>query len=405
MSAPPARCLDITRLTSRLGGGPLTGVDRVELAYLRHLASDPVPLYPLARTALGYLLVGPDGARKALERFEGRASWGRPDLIGRAQRRAHPLKRRAEADLRRWAVARCRKRALPAMLRAHLPAGTAYLNVGHSNLTDSGLLAWRNVPQARVAIMIHDTIPLDFPQYQRAQSVTRFRQKLAAVSARADLVICNSVATRADAERWMHRAGRVPEMVVAHLGVDLVLPDPARLPADLDLTRPWFVTVGTIEPRKNHALLLDVWQALGPDAPVLFIAGRRGWANEQVFRRLDSDPAIGRTIFERADLDDAALAALVAGSRGLLFPTLAEGYGLPALEAAARGIPVICADLPVFRELLGDIPVYAESPDVYSWTQTIRRMTAEERADHNDTNAALSVPTWADHFNRVLRVI
>ncbi len=401
---PSARCLDVTRLISRLGRGPLTGVDRVELAYLRHLAAGDVPLFLLARTALGFVLVGPDGAARLLRRLDGTERWGAPDLLGRAMRRGHPLKRRAEADLRRWAVARCRPRLLPRILRRHLPEGAVYLNVGHSNLKPDNLAAWRAVPKARVAVMVHDTIPLDHPDLQREGTVPRFRDKLRTVSDHADLIICNSAATQADTARWMARFGRVPQSLVAHLGVDLPAPDPTQLPGDLDLTPPYFVIVGTIEPRKNHALLLDAWAEMGEAAPRLIIAGRRGWANEEVFRRLDTDPAIGRTIFERGDLSDPALAALVAGARALLFPTLAEGFGLPALEAAARHVPVICSDLPVFRELLGDIPVYAESRDVYSWKETIIRMAAAERADHNTKDAAFTAPSWADHFHRVLKV-
>ncbi len=404
MPAPSARCLDVTRLVSRQGRGALTGIDRVELAYLGHLSADAVPLYLLARTALGYVLVGPEGARKALDRFDGRMPWGPLDPLGRILRQAHPLKRRAEADLRRWSLARCRTRALPAMLRARLPAGAAYLNVGHSNLTDASLAAWRNVPGAQVTAMVHDTIPLDFPHFQRPGTAEAFRRKMRALADHADLLICNSAATQADARRWLAPPGRMPDTITAHLGVSPAAPDASHLPPDLDLTQPYFVTVGTIEPRKNHALLLDVWGALGTVAPRLIVAGRRGWRNEQVFARLDANPMAGRTVIERADLDDAALAALLAGSRGLLFPSLAEGYGLPALEAAAQNVPVICSDLPVFRELLGDNAVYLDSADVYSWTQTIIKMAATERAEHTDKGAAFRVPTWADHFNQVLRL-
>ena len=140
---PPARCLDLTRLVSRQGRGPLTGIDRVELAYLRHLLRAPQPLYALVRTRFGFLLLDEDGARAALDRFEGRAQWGKADLLGRLSLRAHPMKRRAEADLRRRAVARCRHGALGRALLAELPPGTVYFNTGHSNLADDTLAAWR----------------------------------------------------------------------------------------------------------------------------------------------------------------------------------------------------------------------------------------------------------------------
>ena len=247
-------------------------------------------------------------------------------------------------------------------------------------------------------MLIHDTIPLDFPQFQRPGTVDSFRARLENVSAHADMVIYNSRATRADAERWLAGIGRVPPALVAHLGVDLAVPGDPAAPEP-----PYFVTVGTIEPRKNHALLLDVWDDLGDAAPHLVIAGQRGWANAEVFARLDA--RAGDRILERAGLDDAALAGLVKGSAALLFPSRAEGYGLPPIEAAGLQVPVICADLPVYREVLGDIPVYLSPDDVYSWRDTITRLVAEHQTGQRQHPAPFQVPRWEDHFNQVLKVM
>ena len=78
-AASKARCLDVTRLISRLGRGPHTGVDRVELAYLRHLAHHPDPFFVLVKTVAGYVVLGQDGAQNILDRIEGRVPWGRSD--------------------------------------------------------------------------------------------------------------------------------------------------------------------------------------------------------------------------------------------------------------------------------------------------------------------------------------
>ncbi|MEF9606119.1 glycosyltransferase, partial [Paracoccus sp. PXZ] len=143
--------------------------------------------------------------------------------------------------------------------------------------------------------------------------------------------------------------------MAAPIGTRLAAPDPAGLPADLDLSHPFFVTLGTIEPRKNHALLLDTWQILErrPDPPRLFIIGRRGWENRAVFARLDRLPP-GGAVRELPDLDDGAVAALIGRSHGLLMPSRAEGFGLPLTEAAGRGIPVLASPLLAAREMLGD---------------------------------------------------
>ncbi|MDA0962790.1 MAG: glycosyltransferase family 1 protein, partial [Proteobacteria bacterium] len=85
--------------------------------------------------------------------------------------------RRAESDLRRLARARCLPARLGAMLARHLPPRSVYLNVGHTNLTDRVLSAVRGVEGARIVAMVHDTIPLDFPDLQRPGTVPDFRAR------------------------------------------------------------------------------------------------------------------------------------------------------------------------------------------------------------------------------------
>lgn len=395
----PARLLDITRLISRAGRETLTGIDRVELAYLSHLLNAPEPLFVIARTALGFVLLDKGGAAELGRRIKGERPWGKPDWLSRRMGLPEGRKR-AESDLRRLRLARCTPRGLQRMLTRHCPAGLFYLNVGHSNLNARMLAA---VPRA--AVMIHDTIPLDHPEFTRPGVPEQFERKLRAVGHYADLVIYNSRASRATAEARFADWGRVPEGVVAHLGVNPLRPKLSELPEGLDLMRPYFVTLGTIEPRKDHALLLDVWQHFHdtrPEAeiPHLFILGSRGWNNAAVFSRLDSAPFMNCTVFERPGLSDGAMAALVQQARALLFPSRAEGYGLPPLEAASLGTPVIAADLPVYRETLGDFPVYVANRDAYLWAQIIERFAKDPMVTRAEGRPEL--PAWEQHFRTVL---
>ncbi|MWD27929.1 glycosyltransferase [Aquicoccus sp. SCR17] len=403
---PPARLLDITRLISR-AGRVLTGVDRVEFAYLRELCRSEVAFFALARSAFGYILLDRDGACAALERIRS-DDWGEPGTLSRLALRQERDRQAAESRLRELALARCRPTFLGRMLRQHLPEGTAYLNIGHSNISQRVLSAVRTVPGARIAIFLHDTIPLDLPEFQRRGTPERFASLFRRALRNADLLLCNSAVTRDDILR--HAGHRAPRIAVAHLGYDPVTPDPAGLPPGLPPDSAYFVILGTIEPRKNHALMLDFWEEMSHSTPPermprLLICGTRGWRNESLFRRLDSSPLIGRSVTEHAGLGDAAVAALLQGSAGLLFPSLAEGYGLPPIEAAALGVPVVCNDLPICREVLGDIPIYAKVTDRYLWRRTITGLAERRSAGKTGTTRAgrdFTPPDWSSHFNVVL---
>ena len=388
----PARLLDVSRLASR-AGQVATGVDRVEMAYLRALtADDTAPVYGLCRTALGFCLLDRAGLLALGEAFATRA-FPAPDILSRLNRRLPLPARLGQSFVRRHAIGRARRGRLTRLL-GRLPAGFTYLNVGHSNLTRPVCRAVKAQPGARIAILIHDTIPLDWPQMQRDGTVEVFRARLTVANRFADRIICTSAACAADVRR--HMQAPVPPIVTAHLGVDVPHPVPEDIPPGLMPLRPYFVVLGTVEPRKNHALLLDIWEDWGPGAPELLICGHRGWRNAAVFARLDA--GIPR-VREAAGLSDGAIAALLQGSRGLLFPSVAEGFGLPPVEAAALGVPVICSDLAACRELLGNWAVYAEPEDRYSWTKEIKSVL--QTAPHDRTDRRVP-PDWTAHFRTAL---
>lgn len=384
MGARRARLLDITRLADRLDGRPLTGVDRVEAAYLRDLAARTGrPLFLLWRRAPVTLLLGPQSAATLLAVIDGQAP-------------AHGLHQRLAAQ----AVGRSLDLLLARLLRRWMPDGGDYFNTGHVNLRPRGLAALRRAGFHR-HVLIHDTIPLDLPHLQAEDQPVRFRRKLAAALTGADRLIANSALTAQDLHRWSDRLGLpCPPIVTAPLGI--TPPRPAPLPPDLPPDRPYFVTIGTIEPRKNHALLLDAWALLSArlpaaSVPALVIAGRRGWASADLLARLDA-LLPGGPVIERAGLDDGQIASLISGARALLMPSLAEGFGLPMLEAADLGVPVVCAPLPTATEFLGDAPLILPADAPAAWAKALADLSQGPRA----IPAYPPLPRWGDHFNLVL---
>ncbi len=381
MTPDPAILLDVSRLVSRLGQGPATGIDRVEAEWLAHLQSRPHLL--LCRVPRAQLLLPPEAGAAILRWLQGDiADLPPPGLLNRLRGR-QGVPARAEAALRRMATYRARRdgqgiarRAARALAGARdLPV--CYLNVGHANLHPR---LWQNLRGLRRVVLIHDTIPLDHPEFTRAGQSARFAARFAAALSHAELVLTVSAATRADVLRWRERLGLPARARVEPVPLGTRLAAPGAAPAGVPLDRPFFVTLGTIEPRKNHAALLDAWQELArrlpPERlPRLYIIGRRGWENHAVFARLDALPKDG-PVRELAGLDDGAVAFLLARSHGLLMPSRAEGFGLPLIEAAARGVPVLSAPLPAAREILGDYARWLSPDDARAWAGAVALLAA-----------------------------
>ncbi len=378
----------------------MTGIDRVELAYLQQFLQGDAAVFGLVRSAVGWLLLERTGCQNLLKLAQGASPLPKADLLSRIAHRKDRPRAQAETAARRHAMARAGRPGLARLLR-RLPARSEYFNIGHANLSANSLGALKTAG-LQVTVMIHDTIPLDHPALARPDTVEPFRRKLAAVSAHADRIIHLSHATRATTERHLAALGRVPPGLVAKLGIDRPTPDPATVPEHLDLTSPFFVALGTIEPRKNHALLLDVWDQLCEPRPTLFILGNRGWAGADLLHRLDSLPKDG-PVKVISGLSDGAVAALLSQATALLAPSLAEGFGLPPAEAASLGTPVVATDLAVTREILGNYAVYLQPSEIYSWGETVVRLAnapplQPRRA--TDWNA----PTWDEHFKKVLNL-
>jgi len=407
---PSARLIDLTRLVSRVGRGQWTGIDRVEAAWLDRLLDEPVPLFALVRTNLGFVLLNRDGTQALAERLHGQVGWGPVGVLAQLSLKASRDRRRALSDLRRLALGRSSGRRLAAMLRRHLPAGTAWINLGHTNLARPVFEAVKALPGGRAHVLVHDVIPLKFSAWQDPRVLATFTQSMQNISDLADLVIYNSQATRADAAAALQRCGREPPMIVAPLGIAPARPDAAALAAGFPPERAYFVALGTMQPHKNTALLLDIWahfaQALPEDdIPALLLIGARSPVNPAFNARLDASPLLDRHIFELSGLGDGAVAALVAGARALLMPSLHEGFGLPPGEALALGTPALVSDLPVFRETLGNNPIYVNVDDMYLWAEQILDLSRAEKIVRMAADgAAPKLPTWQEHFNLVLKV-
>ena len=377
--------LDVTRLIwRRWKGVRATGIDRICDAWLEHFAprsqaviimkQRQVILPMAASQALFAALLAPTQKGSDQRSF-------REALIKLALRWGWHLLRDYDGKQRFW------------------------LNPGHTGLHIPALDAWCIKAKVRPIYLVHDLIPITHPQFCRTGEASKHRARINMVLQSAAGVVANSEHTLDTLAAFARNSGKLmPPATVAFPGCASLQTAGCVPKAD---NVPSFVILGTIEGRKNHTLLLDVWQQLiarmGHDCPQLFIVGRRGWQAEDVFARLDNEDFSGKVV-ETGPIDDAELARLLSNARALLFSSFAEGFGIPLVEALSAGIPVIASDLEVFREIAGDIPELLAPDDTAGWITVITdyaSASSPRRARQIARLQGFNPPSWPDHFAEV----
>jgi glycosyltransferase involved in cell wall biosynthesis len=393
---------DLSRLISRAGRQTPTGIDRVELAYAEHLLTDAQSLCFTMLTTLGrFGLLPRAGAEDYLRALAG--VWRHPASSAQIQQAIRLARRlRAAALLRdeRW---------LSAQFRSEV-GQPAYLLVSHHHLEKRHVIArLKQKARACFVCLIHDLIPIAYPEYALPGQDQKHRRRIETAAALADAVIVNSIVTRDAFQPYLARAGRAPPVVVAPFGVDVTDPRPAGPPP---LQPPYFVCVSTIEARKNHLLLLNLWRQLvdelGDGVPRLVLIGQRGWETENAVDMLERCPALRGVVIERGDLSDAEAARLISGAQALLLPSFAEGFGFPLVEALALGVPVLCSNLPALRENGGEVPEYFDPLDGLGWREAVSDYSLPQsarRAAQLSRLAGWKPPRWEDHFAAVEALI
>ncbi|RNJ62779.1 MAG: glycosyltransferase family 1 protein [Porphyrobacter sp. IPPAS B-1204] len=376
--------LDASRLVwRRWTGTRSTGIDRICLAWLEHYGTKAQAVI-IHRSGQSILPFRTSQALFALlkrpARLRGDVVSFRAALASLAIRRSGHLRDRLTGHGRIW------------------------LNPGHTGLDSPRVAHWIKQRGLRLVPLVHDLIPLSHPNFCRAGEDERHRERMRTVVDLACGVIANSAHTLDSLQLFATGQGRpLPPAVVAWPGTPTL-----RTTAPSSAVEPTFVVLGTIEGRKNHALILSLWRQMmrsrpHQTVPRLIIVGRRGWQADDVFTQLDSGE-FGDRVVEVGPLDDWRLAEVLSGARALLFPSFAEGYGMPLVEALASGVPVIASDLAVFREIGQGVPDLLPADDLQSWGAAVddyARTPSQRRSAQLLRLEAFRAPAWQDHFARI----
>lgn len=264
------------------------------------------------------------------------------------------------------------------------------------------------------AFMIHDLLPIRLPDCFPAHAPAAHAEWLRVV-AEADRAVCVSRSVAEDFSAWLDEEGYGaddrPGIFFSHHGADLAASRPTRgVPrrAERTLTRfrfaPTFLMVGTVEPRKGHDEVLSAFERLWAEGgkETLVIAGKPGWMVKPILRRLDRHPENGKRLFWLKDASDEFLDRLYESCTCLIAASRGEGFGLPLVEAARKGLPVLARDIPVFREVAGDNAEFFGDARPESLAHAIRAWLRKPRVRSRTAPPAL---TWSESAGNLTSIL
>lgn len=268
--------------------------------------------------------------------------------------------------------------------------------------------------RATIVTAIYDLLPISLPEGNiveggKAWFESWFRDAVA----QSDALVCISRAVADEVVRYLdaHRTWR-PGLRVGfwHLGGDFPSrrsdPEPDVRIA-FAATQRYLLMVGTIEPRKSHATALEAMEILwqrGEDL-ALVVAGAEGWMMSGLMARLRNHRELGRRLFLVEQPTDDEVAAMYDHAYGLLFLSKGEGFGLPLVEAANHGVPILCSDLAVFREVAGEFATYVNAADANDLASQLDAWLRRRRNNAVPDTRAMPRLTWEQSAEALMRVI
>lgn len=269
----------------------------------------------------------------------------------------------------------------------------------------------------KIVTIVYDLIPLRMPDLCLAALVNVFRQWFPLAAEQSDMLLCISRSVANDVAAYLAEhpidADKMPAIAHWHLGADIgdghgtgtVRPQVEQIAADKNSSL--FLAVGTIEPRKGHDFILDafeeLWQA-GINVR-LCIAGQEGWNVKGTMQRIRSHPLLNEKLFLVEKFSDAEINLCYASATSLIAASVAEGFGLPIVEAALHNVPVLASDIPVFREVGGDGAQYFSLDSPRHLADAVKAMSAMPPDTRASLATGIKTLTWRQSATELLAQI
>jgi glycosyltransferase involved in cell wall biosynthesis len=266
-----------------------------------------------------------------------------------------------------------------------------------------------------IYFVVFDILPMLRPDVFPFGTEQYFGDFLRTVHKVSDGVLCISRAVADELAGWIEGQGltrRTPlKLGHFHLGADIDASAPSfGLPPNADQVlaalkqRPSFIMVGTVEPRKGHTQTLNAFELLwerGEDVN-LVVVGKQGWMMEKLCERMAAHPEQSKRLFWMNGISDEMLLKLYDASSALLSPSEGEGFGLPLIEAAQKGIPIIARSLPVFREVAGEHAYYFDGLAPQDLADAVSAWLLLQREGKAPQSTGMPWLTWDGSAQQVL---
>lgn len=241
----------------------------------------------------------------------------------------------------------------------------------------------------RLAVFVHDIIPITDPQYCFGETVFMFMDYIGAYLQHADIIISSTQSTL-DAIANLQRKLSMPVTpgYATWLGADFEKQSRSEVVSEKAIEAAqagnYVLMVGTIEPRKNHKLVLDAFDnQLFAEKMNLIFAGKIGWNVEELQKRIDKHSKLNKQFFYLSGMNDTSIDYLYNNAFCVAFPTFNEGFGLPMIEAFERKTPVLASDIPVMREVGGENADYFDCHDWKSFANKLMNWMKDEQLYHH----------------------
>lgn len=234
-------------------------------------------------------------------------------------------------------------------------------------------------------VTVHDMVYKTFPETVRGRTRYMLETGLKKSLKRADIVVTDSEFSKQEIIKYFPKAAEKIRVVYCGVNRERFYPvtEEEKLQAvrkKYHLDRPYFLYLGTVEPRKNLERLMAAYEKFATgkgQPPYLVLAGGKGWRDSSIYERAQSENLKENVIFTEY-IPEEDLCPLMCGAKAFLFPSIYEGFGMPPLEAMSCGVPVLVGNAASLPEVVGEDAVLVDPFDVDSIAQGLERLSTDE---------------------------